>query len=263
MENPKISVITVCYNAVDIIEETILSVINQTYSYLEYIVIDGASTDGTVDVVRKYSDRISVFVSEPDKGIYDAMNKGIKVATGDWINFMNAGDTFFSNSILKEVSDYLADGIDILYGDTMLIFSMTKILKHADPIDTIKDKMAFGHQASFINAQFHKSLLYDISFLSSGDYNFFYNAYMNGAFFKYVPLVIANYEAESGISASNYYRVRLEDGRIKGVDGDILFRLRLLFNFIFYRARQVVKKIIPVKFVKRIQLMNYNKLYKE
>lgn len=87
----KISVVTVCYNAADTIEKTMLSVLNQTHHDIEYIIIDGGSTDGTVEIIRKYADRIAYWVSEPDKGIYDAMNKGIKVATGEWINFMNAG----------------------------------------------------------------------------------------------------------------------------------------------------------------------------
>ena len=110
MNNPKISVVTVCYNAVDLIEETILSVINQTYRNVEYIIIDGASTDGTVDIINKYRDKIAYFVSEPDKGIYDAMNKGIKVATGEWLNFMNAGDVFSSNTIVSEV---VSSGFDM------------------------------------------------------------------------------------------------------------------------------------------------------
>ena len=83
--NPLISVVTVSYNAVLTIEQTILSVINQTYPHIEYIIIDGGSTDGTVDIIKKYANRIAYWVSEPDKGIYDAMNKGVVVATGEWI----------------------------------------------------------------------------------------------------------------------------------------------------------------------------------
>ena len=91
---PLITIITVAYNAVKDIENTILSVLNQTYPNIEYIIIDGGSTDGTLDIIKKYEDKISYWVSEPDKGIYDAMNKGTLKATGVWLNFMNAGDTF-------------------------------------------------------------------------------------------------------------------------------------------------------------------------
>ena len=101
----KISVVTVCYNAADTIEKTILSVLNQTYHDIEYIIIDGGSTDGTVEIIRKYADKIAYWVSEPDKGIYDAMNKGIEVATGEWINFMNAGDRFYKSDVIKLIFD--------------------------------------------------------------------------------------------------------------------------------------------------------------
>ena len=90
--NPKISIITVVYNGEEFLEETVLSVLNQSYKNIEYIIIDGGSTDGTVDIIKKYEDEIDYWVSEADKGIYDAMNKGIDVATGEWINFINAGD---------------------------------------------------------------------------------------------------------------------------------------------------------------------------
>ena len=102
MNYPLISVITVSYNAVLTIEQTILSVINQTYLNIEYIIIDGGSTDGTVNVIKKYADKIAYWVSESDKGIYDAMNKGIAYSHGEYCNFINAGDKFCSSSLLKK-----------------------------------------------------------------------------------------------------------------------------------------------------------------
>ena len=122
-----ISVVTVCYNAVNDIEKTIMSVLGQTYKNIEYIIIDGGSIDGTIDIINKYKEHISLFVSEPDKGIYDAMNKGLMKANGQWINFMNAGDTFASNSVISNIfgcneSDLIK--YDVIYGDCIVCISL-------------------------------------------------------------------------------------------------------------------------------------------
>nr|WP_071779299.1 glycosyltransferase family 2 protein [Sulfurimonas hongkongensis] len=92
LKRPLVSIITVVYNGEEHLEETILSIINQTYEHVEYIIIDGGSTDGTLKIIKKYEDAIDYWVSKKDSGIYDAMNKGIERASGEWINFINAGD---------------------------------------------------------------------------------------------------------------------------------------------------------------------------
>lgn len=121
MNNSKISVITVCFNAVETIEKTILSVINQTYSNIEYIIIDGASKDGTLDVINKYRDKIACFVSEPDKGIYDAMNKATKLAHGDFLFFLNSDDTFYDDSVLERIASSITNFNTIYYGDAIML----------------------------------------------------------------------------------------------------------------------------------------------
>lgn len=118
-ENNKVTVVTVCYNAATVIEETILSVLSQDYQSMEYIVIDGGSTDGTVDIIKKYSDRIAYWVSEPDGGIYYAMNKAVEHATGDYVNFMNAGDTFFDSNVLKDIFYRKLYTEDVIYGSNL------------------------------------------------------------------------------------------------------------------------------------------------
>ena len=103
--NPKVTIITVAYNAEEFIEPTIKSIINQSYHPLEYIIIDGASKDGTVDIIKKYEDKISNWVSEPDKSLHDAMNKGIQKSTGDYVLFMNAGDRIKEATSLEKMMD--------------------------------------------------------------------------------------------------------------------------------------------------------------
>ena len=115
-----ISIVTVSYNAVLTIEQTILSVINQTYPNVEYIIIDGGSTDGTVDIIKKYANKIAYWVSEPDKGIYDAMNKGGLKATGDFIQFLNAGDWFENEYVIEKIFKDWYKRVDVIYGDMII-----------------------------------------------------------------------------------------------------------------------------------------------
>lgn len=114
----KISIITVCFNAASTIQDTIDSVANQIYKDIEYIVIDGGSNDGTIDVIKKNSSKINVWVSEPDCGLYDAMNKGLKIASGEIVGFINADDILNSDTTLLDIAEkFNASKVDILYGD--------------------------------------------------------------------------------------------------------------------------------------------------
>ena len=117
IKKPLISIITAVYNGEKNLEETILSVTNQTYDNVEFIIIDGSSTDGTIDIIKKYEDKIDYWISEKDSGIFDAMNKGILASKGDYINFMNAGDFFTTINLVKEVVNILnSEEIDFLHG---------------------------------------------------------------------------------------------------------------------------------------------------
>jgi len=117
------SIITVTYNASKWLERTIQSIISQSYPHIEYIIIDGNSTDGTLDIIKKYQSSITHYVSEPDKGLYDAMNKGLKSASGDYIWFINAGDMIYSENTVQEIVDTLDAGNlpDIIYGETQIV----------------------------------------------------------------------------------------------------------------------------------------------
>ncbi|MEO1436747.1 MAG: glycosyltransferase family 2 protein [Bacteroidota bacterium] len=119
--NHSITVITVVYNGKDLLEGTIKSVLHQTYPHVEYVVVDGNSKDGTQAIIQRYADQIDQWVSEPDKGLYDAMNKGLRMATGDFVLFMNAGDEFRAPDVLENVFAKATAKTDVLYGEVMFV----------------------------------------------------------------------------------------------------------------------------------------------
>lgn len=196
---PKISIITVCFNCVNDIERTILSVINQSYSNFEYIVIDGGSSDGTLEKIKKYQNKISYWNSESDAGIYDAMNKGIDVATGEWINFMNAGDTFVNENILYDIfTSLIPQDKKIIYSDFYGIKKgKMKLYKCSF------EKGDIVHQASIYKKELHsvygKYIVTDRIIIS--DYLFF-NSIPSILYLK-IDIPIAVYDL-SGISSDNW-----------------------------------------------------------
>ena len=154
--NPKLSVITIVYNNAIAIERTMLSVLNQTYSNIEYILIDGASTDGTKEIIQIYGERLAQFISEKDKGIYDAMNKGLALATGDYVLFMNSGDEIYAPETVAEVFASAPSG-DIYYGETEMFDENWNSLgqrRHRAPEHfdwhSFKFGMNVSHQAIYI-----------------------------------------------------------------------------------------------------------------
>jgi len=178
---PSVTVVTVVFNDVQNIETTLLSVINQQYPNLEYIVIDGGSTDGTVDIIKKHESRINQWISEKDRGIYDAMNKGIDLASGEWINFMNAKDLLYSKTTICDVFKDAPDDVDFIYGDF--------IRRHPDkdeyvgmyrPIDELWKDMAFSHQTLFARTQLLKQNKFRLKNKIISDYEFIFLHYING-----------------------------------------------------------------------------------
>lgn len=191
---PILSVITVVRNCADIIEDTILSVINQSYSNIEYIIIDGNSSDGTKDIIKKYEDKISFWTSEADTGIYDAMNKGISNANGKFVNFMNAGDVFFNNNICQLFADHiLKKQFDVYYGDVIAISDInnSEILLKAKSINKIYSGMIFCHQSTFIKLSNLKEIPFNLKYNIVADYNQILTLYLKKKTFCYMHNVMA------------------------------------------------------------------------
>lgn len=147
---PLISIITATYNCADTIESTMKSVLAQSYPNVEYIIIDGQSTDGTIDIIKGYEESISVFISEPDKGIYDAMNKGIRASKGIWLNFMNSGDLFYSKDSILNSLNNIDDKVGFIYSD-FYVFKK----KHLKLINASYDKGIILHQSVIYKRELH------------------------------------------------------------------------------------------------------------
>lgn len=192
---PKISVLTVVFNSKNELEKTIKSIIDQNYPKLEYIIIDGGSTDSTLAIIKKYESRITTWVSEKDHGIYDAMNKGINLATGDWINFMNAGDTFHTNHVINDIFGNNSDHSDIIYGNTLLKGNNHNVISYAKSINSLKFGMAFCHQSVFVASDILKKIKFDLRYKLASDYDLFLKlSSMYEYSFEKSNLIFADYD---------------------------------------------------------------------
>lgn len=181
----KFSIITVCYNPGDKIKTAIESVLSQYYPDIEYIIIDGGSTDGTVELVKSYGDKINTFISEPDKGLYDAFNKGINLATGEVIGFVNADDLLANSAILSKVAaEFAKSGADALYGDVFFVDknNFDKIVRFWKSGQFTPIQLKYGwmppHTALFVKRDIYKKTrlkngeYFDTSLKVASDYDF-------------------------------------------------------------------------------------------
>ena len=220
--HPRVSIITVTYNAEPLLQRTLQSVLAQRYADKEIVVVDGQSSDGTVAVIKRHA-AIQSWVSEPDKGIYDAMNKGVRMATGDWILFMNAGDTFASDDVLQCLFDAVDPAqADVIYGDVV----KGGVVKAAPRQYRLYHRMLFCHQSVLTRRSCLLDTPFDIRHRLSADFKFFLLQYQQGARFQYVPLPVAVFDT-GGVSNRSRSKGLLDNIRV--VCEVIPFPQRLLF----------------------------------
>ncbi|RYG09505.1 MAG: glycosyltransferase [Chitinophagaceae bacterium] len=238
---PKLSVITIVYNNVRDIERTINSIINQTFTSIEYIVIDGKSTDGTLEVIEKYKTRISKIVSEPDKGIYDAMNKGLALAKGDYVLFMNSGDEIYDDHTVEDVFA-TAPGADIYYGETEMFNDNWENLgrrRHEAPENFDWKSFRFGmnvsHQAIYIK----RSIVvpYDLTYKYSSDIDWIIKAAKKSSNIVNVHRYVAKYLV--GGMSKKKHRESLKErfqifSKYYGLVPNVLSHIVIAFNLGFY-----------------------------
>lgn len=231
----KVSVITVVYNNVAHIRQTMESFFQQTWEDKEYIVIDGGSTDGTAEIIREYADRLAYWCSEKDNGIYDAMNKGLDHCTGDWVNFLNSGDYYCSDQALEQTLKTCdIENADVVYGNCIEAdeFRYNRI-PASDDWSAMEFAPVFRHGASLIRLSVHQKFPFDLSLSSkigyALDWHMLYTLYKNGYRFKKADVFIETYRKEG---ASNHpiknlwYNYLITSKGRRGKTRKLLFFLR-------------------------------------
>lgn len=256
---PLISIITIAYNSGKFIEETIESVINQTYDNVEYIIIDGGSTDGSLDIIKKYEDKIDYWISEKDSGIYDAMNKGIALAKGDWINFMNTSDKFYSNDTIKNAINVMTDKEVNYYGDTVYANKLSTYVFNSkiEQKSNFLNHNTFSHQAIFyslrsvINTGF-----YNTKIKISSDFDFTYRVFLNHKFIKINEII--SYCLLDGVSGTQAVQSFKDRMHTFWASKSYLyhFLLSLYFPF-FYLKALLIKKLNNTSILKIYRQYKY------
>lgn len=242
---PLFSIITVTYHAESVLEETILSVVSQTYHNIEYIIVDGASKDRTLSIVNKYRDKIQAVVSEPDKGLYDAMNKGLKMAKGEYVCFLNAGDTFHEDDTLQLIVHQLNKSNvlpDVIYGETALVdaqrhFVRMRRLQTPDTLNwkSFRQGMLVCHQAFIAKRALAET--YDLNYRFSADFDWCIRVMKKASFLHNTRLTLIDY-LDEGMTTKNRkaslkerFRIMAKHyGYISTVLHHIWFVLRLLLK---------------------------------
>ncbi|NWF66540.1 MAG: glycosyltransferase [Campylobacterales bacterium] len=241
MSNPKISIITVVWNNAKTIRDAIDSVLGQTYKNIEYIVVDGASSDGTVEIVQSYGDKINKFISEKDRGIYDAMNKGIGLSTGDIVGILNSDDLYSSNDILEIVAnEFTTKNIDCIYADLVYIDmnNTSKVVRYWKSREFSGGLFQKGwhpaHPTFFIKREcYHKYGVFNLDFKIAADYEIMLrfleryklkSSYINKVFVK------MRVGGESNRSLSNILKANIESYKAWKVNGLYINPLRIVLK---------------------------------
>lgn len=197
----KLSIITINYNNREGLQKTIGSILAQTWRDFEWIVIDGGSTDGSKELIAQYQDHFAYWCSEPDKGVYNAMNKGIAKAAGEWMNFMNSGDCFYDDRTLEKVFSQELKA-DLVYGDWVRVYPDREVHKEA-PKKAFNVTVFFEnvcHQAMFIRSGILKEQGYDEEMKILADWKRWIEMAIGGSLFQYIPYTICKFEAGNGLS---------------------------------------------------------------
>ena len=244
------SIVTVCYNAVNHIERTIYSVISQTSKSFDYIIIDGGSTDGTKGVIDKYRNYLTYYLSEPDRGIYDAMNKGIAAANGEYVLFLNAGDVLRDSKVIDEMENRMksvTSTFDIFYGDVIYKYVFGEKYVPAQTLSNLKYDMVFSHQSTIVRTEILKKRCFNTAYRLAADYDFLLWAYLSGLSFCHLDMPVSMIDAAGGATYGNFVKSRRESYEIQCAYGGnrILCYCWYLLNISRFKLTSTIKDRFP------------------
>lgn len=248
--HPLISIVTVVFNAGATIKKTLDSVQMQTYKSFEHIIVDGQSTDNTMEIVEAYGAAIAQKISERDKGIYDAMNKGLQMARGEWVIFLNAGDYFHSNTVLAEVSSLMVAENDIIYSDVICdygSFMKTRIAPDAAILfQAFKKGMAVCHNTVFFRAALHKKTPYNIAYTIAADFDVLLSLLEQGAWAVKYPQPVTTIETGQGVSYRRQVTTLMQHRQVlKAHPHTLLQLLQCSVAIAVTFIKMLIKKLIP------------------
>ncbi len=264
------SIITICYNINHEIEKTIESVLKQRFTDYEYIIVDGQSVDGTVEIAKSYEEYFKqkginyTIVSEKDTGIYNAMNKGTNISNGKWLLFLNGGDYLCSEDVLSKVSGYDCDNVVTVYGS--VICKMNNLYSHVEcsEISEITKGMVFCHQSAFILREILMQYGYDENYKLAADYNFFSQCYCMGKTFVNMNFPVSVFVLGGASSEPvlhlqekakiQYYRGFMDDSQYESRKKELERIGRK------YKIRDFLCNIIPLFILNRLRILKYRKL---
>ena len=245
----KISMVTICYNAEKTIENTIKSVINQNGVDLEYIIVDGASTDSTCTIVSKYLDKIDTFISEPDNGVSDAFNKGIRLATGTVIGIINADDLLYPEALKRVEEGFLNNPkADIVSGNTIVFTDKLEdghVVKPDRDLEKLKYTMKLPHPSIFVKKEaYDKYGLFSTKYKNAMDYELISRMYFAGANICFVDNILSAFR-DGGLSKTAYRRTQAEQREIaaKNGAGRMKVELFLLYVNVYRMIRPLLQKL--------------------
>lgn len=248
----KITIITVCFNSASHIEDAINSVHNQDYKRIEHIVIDGNSTDGTQEILRKHEKKLAFWMSEPDNGIYDAMNKGLSRATGDIVGILNSDDFYFDNQVISKIADaFSTDGIDAVFGDLIFVDpnDLNRTVRTYSSKNWHPDRFAKGympaHPTFFVKRNFYeKHGLFETDYKIAADYEMLIRLlYVHKLKYLYLPIKMVKMR-KGGVSSN-------------GIASNITLNSEIIRACRKHGIKTSAAKIYPKYFKKIFELFNH------